>query len=269
MIRSTISTATKGDLFNTPSAGTRGLGRRARLLLIAAPVATLALLTGSLITAGPASALDGLHINGTWNVRNTPTGSPNGTVSSGQVVTVDCQTDGPSVTVAGFGTSAIWDHILGRGYISDLAVVETTYARHDPRIPTCGTPQPPTPQPVRWGRTTPTNTGVWGQCVWYILKRFHQATGVYPLSYGDAWNFAKSTGANGWTVSSTPRVRSVAVFQPGTNYAGGYGHVAWVEQVSGNQIQVAEMNYGTGNRVGKESRRWLTPASGVRYVYAP
>jgi Cutinase len=142
MIRSIFSTATESALTDTPSAGAGSLSRLARHLLIAAPVAALAL-TGSLITAGPASALDGLHINGTWNVRNTPTDSPNGTVSSGQVVTVDCQADGPSVTVAGFGTSAIWDHIPGRGYVSDLAVVETAYARHDPRIPRCGAPAPP------------------------------------------------------------------------------------------------------------------------------
>jgi surface antigen len=131
----------------------------------------------------------------------------------------------------------------------------------------CVSPTSPTPSAKR-GKTAPANNAVKGQCVWYALERFHQATGVYPLGNGDAWNFANSTGANGWTVSTTPRVRSVAVFPPGVNGAGPLGHVSWVEKVNGSQIYVAEMNFGLG-QVGKESHRWLTPAGSVRYVYAP
>jgi surface antigen len=251
--------------------GWRG-GARA-LALRAAPIALVC--TASLAVMAPAQAVGGYHTSAS-SVRvragaTTQSAQVNLINNAGTGIDIACQTGGENVTVAGFGTSPVWDKInVYNGYISDLFVQETPYAQFDSRIPRCDQPNPnPGPPAATWGRTTPRNLGVWGQCVWYALERFHQATGVYPLGYGDAWNFANSTGANGWTVSNTPRVRSVAVFQPGANGAGSYGHVAWVEQVSGNQIQVAEMNYGYGNRVGKESRRWLIPTSNVRYVYAP
>ena len=73
---------------------------------------------------------------------------------------------------------------------------------------------------ARLGKTSSVNWGVEGECVWYVLDRFQKKSGVYPLGYDDAWNFANSTGRNGWSVGSTPRVDSVVVFQPGDNGAG-------------------------------------------------
>ncbi|HET9655326.1 MAG TPA: CHAP domain-containing protein [Kineosporiaceae bacterium] len=89
-----------------------------------------------------------------------------------------------------------------------------------------------------------------------MLERFKKQTAVYPLGNGDAWNFANSTGA----VSTAPRANSVIVFQPGQNGAGNRGHVAWVEQVSGNQIQIAEMDFeGRRPRSGGRRLRHLGP----------
>jgi surface antigen len=111
------------------------------------------------------------------------------------------------------------------------------------------------------------NQGYAGSCVDYAVDRFHQFTGVYPYAVGDARYMATSAAAHGWTVSATPRINSMAVFQPGDNGAGaGTGHVAWVEQVSGQRIYIGEMNAPTAFVV---SHRWVdAPAPGVRYIYA-
>jgi surface antigen len=59
----------------------------------------------------------------------------------------------------------------------------------------------------------------------------------------------------------------MAVFQPGDNGASAqYGHIAWVEQVSGNRIYIGEMNAPSPYVV---THRWIdSPAAGVRYIYA-
>ena len=72
---------------------------------------------------------------------------------------------------------------------------------------------------------------------------------------------------HGWTVTSTPSVDSIAVFQPGENGAGSVGHVAWVTSVSGSSITISEMN-GTAGPYHTDYRS-LVPATGVRYILAP
>jgi surface antigen len=109
------------------------------------------------------------------------------------------------------------------------------------------------------------NEGVGGSCVYYALNRFHEATGVYPRAIGDARLLATRAAAGGWAVGSAPRVDSLVVFQPGQNGASApYGHAAWVEQVSGDRIYIAEMNAPTAWVV---THRWLTPVAGVKYIY--
>lgn len=116
------------------------------------------------------------------------------------------------------------------------------------------------------GATINYNEGYAGSCVYYALERFHQYTGVYPKAFGDARYLATGAAASGWATGTTPRINSLVVFQPGQNGAGApTGHVAWVEQVSGNQIYIGEMNAPTPYVV---THRWMTPVAGVRYVYA-
>ena len=62
---------------------------------------------------------------------------------------------------------------------------------------------------------------------------------------------------NYWTVVSTPRVHSIAVFPLRTNGAGPVGHVAWVTGVSAGNITITKMNYAAWNTV---DTRTLTPA---------
>jgi hypothetical protein len=81
-------------------------------------------------------AVEGLHVQGTWPVMSVR-GKRLGTIRTGEVVTVDCQTFGPLVNNRQLGTSRIWNHVPGRGFISNLAVVETQKDTRDARLPAC------------------------------------------------------------------------------------------------------------------------------------
>ena len=121
------------------------------------------------------------------------------------------------------------------------------------------------------GRTLTYNSGVVGQCVWWALNEFHQFDGLYPdtldpADNGNAMYLATNATYNGWTVSSTPRANSIAVFQPGVNGALAAGHVAWVTSVSGPYITVSEMD---APNPGVTDTRTFIPASSVQYILAP
>ena len=111
------------------------------------PVARIA--TGILAVTGlgfalaaPAHAVTGRSITGTWNVRTTPGGALAGKVGPGPA-DVDCQAGGPSVTIPGVGTSAVWDHVRGRGYVTSLAVSGT-----GKKLPACAATPAATPAPA-------------------------------------------------------------------------------------------------------------------------
>lgn len=127
-------------------------------------------------------------------------------------------------------------------------------------------PVPARPAGSKRGQTVDYNQGYPGSCVQYALDRFKAVTGVFPRTFGDAKDMAAGAASSGWTVSSVPRVDSMAIFQPGQNGAGaGTGHAAWVEQVDGARIFVREMNAPYPFIV---SSRWCTPVPGVQYIYA-
>ena len=114
--------------------------RSFRLVSIAA-LAGLLLGVVPVIAATPAGAVGGYHISsGVWNVRSSVGGGVIGSVRGGQAIDIECQQIGPAVSISGFGTSTVYDRLSSpiRGYVSDLSVSETPYARRDPRIPECG-----------------------------------------------------------------------------------------------------------------------------------
>lgn len=122
------------------------------------------------------------------------------------------------------------------------------------------------------GRTVTSNTATVGQCVWWALNEFHQYDGLYPntidsaANNGNAMYLAANAAFNGWTVSSTPRADSIAVFQPGVNGALADGHVAWVTSVSSPYITISEMD--APNPFVTDTRTFI-PASSVQYILAP
>ncbi len=96
----------------------------------------------------------------------------------------------------------------------------------------------------------------YGYCTWYVAQKRY-----VPWS-GNAGTWLYKAKSMGYKTGKTPKVGSIVV----TTEDRYYGHVAFVEKVSGNTITVSEMNY-----VGwaKTSRRTLSANSRVikGYIY--
>lgn len=111
------------------------------------------------------------------------------------------------------------------------------------------------------------NTYPMGQCTWGA-KVLAPWVGNY---WGNANQWLVSGSAAGHATGTTPQVGAVAVWTGGS---GGYGHVAVVTAVNGDQIQVMEANYGgsaeqADSRGVGNYRGWFSAsASGITgYVY--
>ena len=104
-----------------------------------------------------------------------------------------------------------------------------------------------------------------GQCTWGA-KALAPWVGDY---WGDAGNWLYSAQQNGFEISTTPKVGSLAVWTSGF-----WGHVAFVVGVDGDNIQVLESNYGGSGYVADSRgignyRGWFNPVeAGIAgYVY--
>jgi surface antigen len=107
-----------------------------------------------------------------------------------------------------------------------------------------------------------------GQCTWGAQEKFKAYTGYYLGGfYGNALDWGWKAANAGWTVTSTPRAKSVVVLQPGVHGSSSAGHVAWVTSVSGNQVTVIEMNALAGE--GRYNTRTFSHVSGMKYILAP
>jgi surface antigen len=118
------------------------------------------------------------------------------------------------------------------------------------------------------GRTSSYNWATAGQCTWGALNKWYQSEGYYPGGFtGNAMTWGYGAANAGYTVTSTPRTRSVLVMQPGVHGSSSVGHVAWVTGVSGNQVTIIEMNALAGPY--NYNTRTLTHTGGMQYIYAP
>ncbi|OFE16223.1 CHAP domain-containing protein [Humibacillus sp. DSM 29435] len=108
-----------------------------------------------------------------------------------------------------------------------------------------------------------------GQCTWGALAQWYASEGYYPSGWtGNALVWGSGAARSGYTVSSTPRARSILVMQPGVHGSSSYaGHVAWVTSVSGSSVTIIEMNALAG--AYRYNTRTLTSMGGMRYIYAP
>jgi len=97
-------------------------------------------------------------------------------------------------------------------------------------------------------------------CTSWVAWALHNRNGFeMPRAIGHAANWGHWAPNNGYAVNMTPVVGSVAWWDDG-----GYGHVAWVEAVSGDQVTIQEYNYGyTGNY----NRRIITRTSVSGYIH--
>jgi surface antigen len=154
--------------------------------------------------------------------------------------------------------------VASRGHRAPLphrhhaATTPTTVRRHTPRHVTAGYP---------WASDTTGGSDSWGftrrQCVSYVAWRLARiGRPVYSRQgWGSASHWDDTAHTRGVTVTSRPRVGSVAQWnagessrvylsgsQRGTFTAGSAGHVAWVTEVyPDGSVEVAQYN-GDGGR---------------------
>jgi surface antigen len=141
-------------------------------------------------------------------------------------------------------------------------------------IPDGTVPPPPAPAPAPTSKpvakvATRTKAGTpvivhngsghsfpWGYCTYYVSTRRKITFG------GNAKAWLSNAKAAGYATGSTPAVGAVMV----TTESRAYGHVAYVEEVSGGKVKISEMNY---SGFGKVDTRWLDIGSGVirGYIY--
>jgi len=96
----------------------------------------------------------------------------------------------------------------------------------------------------------------WGWCTWYAASRRN-----IPRQWGNAGSWLSSARSSGYATGSAPQVGAIVVTRESW-----YGHVGYVESVSGNSVTISEMNY---NGWGVVSRRTIPANSGVvkGYIY--
>ena len=86
-----------------------------------------------------------------------------------------------------------------------------------------------------------TQAGYDGQCTWFAWGRAYEKLGINLKFEGNAgtwWGVNKAN--NYFSYGSTPRANSLAVWS-----GGGFGHVAFVEEVSGSNVLFNEANWNT------------------------
>ncbi|HFH1957554.1 TPA: choline binding-anchored murein hydrolase CbpD [Streptococcus pneumoniae] len=78
------------------------------------------------------------------------------------------------------------------------------------------------------------------QCTSFVAFRLSNVNGFeIPAAYGNANEWGHRARREGYRVDNTPTICSITWSTAGT-----YGHVAWVSNVMGDQIEIEEYNYG-------------------------
>jgi surface antigen len=231
---------------------------------------------------------------GTVNQRSGPgTNYPIvGTVSVGTPIDVVCESSGTDI----FGTS-IWYQLSNGEYVTGYYTNVSSVATAASPIAACTvTPPvpaaPPSPAPLvigdaTLGQTVARNIFVKDDyCTWYAEQRFHAYVSHYPSLYppghtfmsvsGNAYQWEANAAAEGWTITSTPTVNSIAVIQPGWDgVLNSDGHVAWVTAVgTGGQFTVAELNEDLPGGIPNSAYRadiskYYTAGAGVSFIMIP
>ena len=114
--------------------------------------------------------------------------------------------------------------------------------------------------------------GTYNNCTWTAWKKAYELTGVQlPGFKGHAVGWYQGAINAGYTVSTVPREKSIAVWKNNTIF----GHVAYVSKVSGGQIYVLEGGYGKKNPWYHEGwcaasgKRAYTDDTLLGYIYLP
>lgn len=83
--------------------------------------------------------------------------------------------------------------------------------------------------------TVPGTTDKMVNCTWYAWQQAYEKMGVELASMGNAKNWYSKAKSLGYSVGTTPKVNSIAVYSGGS-----YGHVAYVVSVDGEVMTVNE-----------------------------
>ena len=108
---------------------------------------------------------------------------------------------------------------------------------------------------AHYGGSYALNANGYHNCTLYAAWRLEQNGMSDPGNWGNAVDWKSHTSYN-----HTPKVGSIAWW--GSEVAGGYGHVAYVDQVNGSQVHVIADNYVGPSSDGYTSSGWI-PASSV------
>ncbi|ABJ68886.1 cell wall hydrolase P40 [Lacticaseibacillus paracasei] len=112
------------------------------------------------------------------------------------------------------------------------------------------------------------NTYPWGQCTWYVKS-------VAPWAgngWGNGAQWGGSAAAAGFTVNHTPAAGSIIVFAAGQSVGGqwtadgSYGHVAYVQSVSGDSVTISQGGMGFSSPTGPNTQT-ISGASSYVYIH--
>lgn len=112
------------------------------------------------------------------------------------------------------------------------------------------------------------NTYPWGQCTWYVKS-------VAPWAgngWGNGAQWGGSAAAAGFTVNHTPAAGSIIVFAAGQSVGGqwtadgSYGHVAYVQSVSGDSVTISQGGMGFSSPIGPNTQT-ISGASSYVYIH--
>ncbi|QXG58210.1 cell wall hydrolase P40 [Lacticaseibacillus casei] len=112
------------------------------------------------------------------------------------------------------------------------------------------------------------NTYPWGQCTWYVKSVASWAGN----GWGNGAEWGASAAAAGFTVNHTPAAGSIIVFAAGQSVGGQwtadgqYGHVAYVQSVSGDSVTISQGGMGFSSPTGPNTQT-ISGASSYTYIH--
>ncbi|KRK13249.1 surface antigen [Lacticaseibacillus zeae DSM 20178 = KCTC 3804] len=112
------------------------------------------------------------------------------------------------------------------------------------------------------------NTYPWGQCTWYVKSVASWAGN----GWGNGAEWGASAAAAGFTVNHTPAAGSIIVFAAGQSVGGQwtadgqYGHVAYVQSVSGDSVTITQGGMGFSSPTGPNTQT-ISGASSYTYIH--
>lgn len=112
------------------------------------------------------------------------------------------------------------------------------------------------------------NTYPWGQCTWYVKSVASWAGN----GWGNGAQWGSSAAAAGFTVNHTPAAGSIIVFAAGQSVGGqwtadgSYGHVAYVQSVSGDSVTISQGGMGFSSPTGPNTQT-ISGASSYVYIH--